>query len=98
MHEYLGLMQAIHAAHADRSNALLTVQTLMTDLQATNIRIEKLNVAASKFFGVDKGRNRKIDDLKDLAKANEEARDLSRQEYENIKVVVCSFFVRSFLL
>ncbi|CAM6088794.1 unnamed protein product [Calypogeia fissa] len=85
LHEYLGLMQAIHAAHADRSNALLTVQTLMTDLQATNTRIEKLNVAASKFFGVDKGRNRKIDDLKELAKLDEEARDCAQQEYDNIK-------------
>lgn len=85
LHEYLGLMQAIHAAHADRANALLTVQTLMTDLQATNLRIEKLNVAASKFFGVDKTRNRRIDELKELGKASEEARDLAQHEYENIK-------------
>lgn len=79
-------MQALHAAYADRSNALLTVQTLMTDLQANNLKVEKLNVAASKFFGVDKNRNRKIEELKEAVKVNEEARDCAQQEYDRIKV------------
>ncbi|KAG6555806.1 hypothetical protein Mapa_002445 [Marchantia paleacea] len=85
LHEYLGLMQALHAAYADRSNALLTVQTLMTDLQANNLKVEKLNVAASKFFGVDKNRNRKIEELKEAVKVSEEARDCAQQEYDRIK-------------
>jgi hypothetical protein len=84
-------MQALHAAHADRSNALLTVQTLMSELEATNIRVEKLNVAASRYFGVDNSRNRKIEELKEQAKADAQARDLAQQQYESIKVsLICA--------
>ncbi|KAL3683251.1 hypothetical protein R1sor_001273 [Riccia sorocarpa] len=85
LHEYLGLMQALHAAYADRSNALLTVQTLMTDLEANKLKVEKLHQAASKFFGVDKNRERKIEELKEVVKVNEAARDSAQQEYDRIK-------------
>ncbi|KAL2629600.1 hypothetical protein R1flu_014286 [Riccia fluitans] len=85
LHEYLGFMEALHAAYADRSNALLTVQTLMADLEANKLKVEKLNQAASKFFGVDKNRNRKIEELNEVVKVNEEARDCSQQEYDRIK-------------
>ncbi|KAJ9539886.1 hypothetical protein OSB04_026392 [Centaurea solstitialis] len=52
LHEYLGVMLAVNNAYADRSNALLTVQTLLSELSTLNARVEKLEAAASKIFGV----------------------------------------------
>ncbi|KAH9309994.1 hypothetical protein KI387_037905, partial [Taxus chinensis] len=85
LHEYLGLMQAVHTAFSDRSNALLTVQTLVSDLSSMNARAEKLAVASSRIFGGDKTRNRKVEELKDTIKVTEEARDCAVKEYERIK-------------
>lgn len=85
LHEYLSLMQSIHTAFSDRSNALLTVQTLMTELSSMSTRIDKLAVASSKIFGGDKSRMRKIEELKDAIKTTEEARDTALREYERIK-------------
>eukprot|EP01018_Ginkgo_biloba_P028073 Gb_22448 [translate_table: standard] len=86
LHEYLGLMQAVHTAFADRSNALLTVQTLMSDLSSMNLRVENLTAASSKIFGGDKTRNRKAEELRDTIKVTEEARHCALREYERIKV------------
>ncbi|KAH9305492.1 hypothetical protein KI387_009896, partial [Taxus chinensis] len=85
LHEYLGLMQAVHTASADRSNALLTVQTLMSELITMNTRVENLAAASSKVFGGDKSRNHKAEDLKNAIKVTEEARDCAIKEYEHIK-------------
>jgi len=85
LHEYLGLMQAVHTAFSDRSNALLTVQTLLTDISSMNSRIEKLTAASSKIFGGDRARNRRIEELKETIKVTEEARDCAVKEYERIK-------------
>jgi uncharacterized small protein (DUF1192 family) len=41
-------MSAIHAAMADRNNALLTVQTLTSDVAAKKAKIEKLEAQSSK--------------------------------------------------
>lgn len=41
-------MAAIHAAMADRNNALLTVQTLTSDLATKKGKIEKLEAQSSK--------------------------------------------------
>ena len=86
LHEYLGLMQALQTAFADRNNALLTVQTLMSDVAASNLRIDKLVASSNKVFGGSRTQNRKVEELKDAVKVTEEARDLALKEYEQIKV------------
>jgi hypothetical protein len=86
LHEYLGLMQALQTAFADRNNALLTVQTLMSDVEASNSRIDKLVAASNKVFGGSKTQNRKVEELKDAVKVTEEARELALKEYDQIKV------------
>jgi hypothetical protein len=83
-------MQALHTAFTDRSNALLTVQTFLSDVAANNMRIEKLEAASNKVFGGSKTQNRKINELKEAVKVTEEARDLAQKEYDCIKVFFCS--------
>lgn len=85
LHEYLSLMQSVRTAFSDRSNALLTVQTLITEISAINTRIDKLAAASSKIFGGDKSRLHKIEELKEALKTTEEARETAIREYERIK-------------
>ncbi|GLU11931.1 hypothetical protein SLE2022_286490 [Rubroshorea leprosula] len=85
LHEYLGLMLAVHGAFSDRSSALLTVQTLLSELSSLNSRIEKLEAASSKIFGGDKSRIRKIEELKETIRATEDAKNVAIREYERIK-------------
>ena len=88
LHEYLSAMQSVHTAFNDRSNALLTVQTLLTEVSSIITRIDKLEVASSKIFGGDKSRTRKIEDLKAALGTTEESRDTAITEYERIKVML----------
>ncbi|KAL6977513.1 Sorting nexin 2B [Sarracenia purpurea var. burkii] len=85
LHEYLGVMLAINNAFTDRSSALLTVQTLLSELSALNSRIEKLEVASSKIFGGDRSRIRKIEELKETIRVTEDAKICAVREYERIK-------------
>ncbi|KAK7276434.1 hypothetical protein RIF29_17573 [Crotalaria pallida] len=85
LHEYLGTMLAVNNAFTDRSSALLTVQTLSSELVSLNSRIEKLEVASSKIFGGDKSRMRKIEDLKEAHRVTENAKTCADREYERIK-------------
>lgn len=85
LHEYLGVMLAVNNAYADRSNALLTVQTLLSELSNLNSRIEKLEAAASKIFGGDRSRVRKIEELKETMRVTDEAKNCAVIEYERIK-------------
>ncbi|GLU02596.1 hypothetical protein SLE2022_198410 [Rubroshorea leprosula] len=85
LHEYLGLMLAVHGAYSDRSSALLTVQTLLSELSSLNSRTEKLEAASSKIFGGDKSRIRKIEELKETIRATEDAKSVAISEYERIK-------------
>nr|GEU75892.1 sorting nexin 2A-like [Tanacetum cinerariifolium] len=85
LHEYLGVMLAVNNAYADRSNALLTVQTLLSELSNLSSRIEKLEAAASKIFGGDRSRVRKIEELKETMKVTEDAKSCAVKEYERIK-------------
>ncbi|KAF8394858.1 hypothetical protein HHK36_018795 [Tetracentron sinense] len=84
LHEYLGLMLAIHSAFSARSSALLTVQTLLSELSSLHSRAEKLG-AASTIFGGDKSRIRKIEELKETIRAAENAKSCAVREYEQIK-------------
>lgn len=84
LHEYMGLMLAVHTAFSDRSSALLTVQTLLTELSSLHARAEKLETASSKIFGGDK--SRKGEELKEAIKVTEDAKSCAIREYERIKV------------
>ena len=86
LHEYLGVMLAVNNAFSDRSSALLTVQTLLSDLSSLNSQIEKLGAASSKIFGWDRSRIRKIEELKDTVRVTEDAKSCAIREYERIKV------------
>lgn len=85
-------MLAVNNAFSDRSSALLTVQTLLSELSSLNSRIEKLDVASSKIFGGDRSRIRKIEELKETV--TEDAKTCAIREYEQIKV---SFSFSSFI-
>lgn len=88
LHEYLGLMQALHTAFMDRHNALITVQTLATDVVTLNKQIEKSVAASSKVFGGSKSQNRKTEELKESLKNTEEASQLAQKQYDQIKVCI----------
>lgn len=79
-------MLGIHHAFSDRSSALLTVQTLISELSSLNSRAEKLETTTSKIFGGDKSRVRKLEELKDAIRVTEDAKNCSIREYERIKV------------
>lgn len=79
-------MLGIHHAFSDRSSALLTVQTLISELSSLNSRAEKLETATSKIFGGDKSRIRKLEELKDSIRVTEDAKSCAIREYERIKV------------
>uniref|UniRef100_A0A1J3ET74 Sorting nexin 2B n=1 Tax=Noccaea caerulescens TaxID=107243 RepID=A0A1J3ET74_NOCCA len=85
LHDYLGLMMAVQGAFADRSSALLTVQTLLSEISSLEGRAEKLEAASSKIFGGDKSRIKKIEELKETIKGTEEAKNVAIREYERIK-------------
>ncbi|KAK9279964.1 hypothetical protein L1049_013648 [Liquidambar formosana] len=85
LHEYLGLMLAVHNAFSDRSSALLTVQTLLSELSSLHSKAEKLEAASSKIFGGDKSRIRKIEEMKETIRVTEHAKNVAVREYERIK-------------
>ncbi|BAT81425.1 hypothetical protein LR48_Vigan07g097700 [Vigna angularis] len=85
LHEYLGLMLAVHSAFSERSSALLTVQTLLSELSALQSRAEKLEAASSKIFGADKSRVRKLEELQETIRVTEDAKNVATREYERIK-------------
>lgn len=79
-------MLAVNNAFSDRSSALLTVQTLLSDLSSLNSRIEKLEAASSKIFGGDRSRIQKIEELQETVRETEAAKNCAVREYERIKV------------
>ncbi|KAE8688819.1 Sorting nexin 2A [Hibiscus syriacus] len=85
LHEYLVLMLAVHGAFADRSSALLTVQTLLSELSTLHSRAEKLEAASSKIFGGDRSRVHKIEELKETIRVTEDAKNVAIREYDRIK-------------
>ncbi|KAL6003059.1 Sorting nexin 2B [Asimina triloba] len=86
LHDYLGLMMAVHGAFSDRSSALLTVQTLVSELSSLHSKAEKLEVASSKIFGGDRTRIRKLEEVKETIRVTEDAKSCAVREYERIKV------------
>lgn len=84
LHEYLGLMLAVHSAFSDRSTALLTVQTLTSDLSSLLAREEKLE-ASSMRFGGDKSKIHRIEELRETIRNTEDAKICAIKDYECIK-------------
>nr|AFK37017.1 unknown [Lotus japonicus] len=78
-------MLAVHSAFSDRSSALLTVQTLLSELSSLQSRAEKLEAASSKIFGGDKSRIRKLEELQETIRVTEDAKNIAIREYERIK-------------
>jgi len=95
LHEYLGIMLAVNNAFSDRSSALLTVQTLSSDLASLHLKIEKLEAASAKIFGGDRSRLRRIEELKETVRATEDAKICAEREYERIKVTLLVFFAKA---
>ena len=91
-------MLAVNNAFSDRSSALLTVQTLSSELASIDSRIEKLDVASSKIFGGDKSRMRKIEELREAARVTENAKLCADREYERIMVTSLFLFYVFFSL
>ncbi|KAG6497712.1 sorting nexin 2A-like [Zingiber officinale] len=85
LHEHLGLMLAVNSAFSERTSALLTVQTLMSDLTTLNTRVDKLEAASSKIFGGDRSRLHKIEELRETIRVTEDAKGCAIREYERIK-------------
>lgn len=85
LHEYLGVMLAAHNAYSDRANALLTVQTLLSEVSSLQSKAEKLEAASSRVFGGDKTRNHKLEELKETMKITEDSKNCAVREYERIK-------------
>lgn len=85
LHEYLGFMSAVHSALSDRSSALLTVQTLASELLSLHKKAEKLEAPSSNLFGGDRTRPRKIEQLKETMRVTEEAKQCAVQRYQQIK-------------
>ncbi|PKA50685.1 Sorting nexin 2B [Apostasia shenzhenica] len=85
LHEYYGLMLAVRQAFSDRSNALVTLQTILADLSSLHAREEKVEAASSKIFGGDKTRIRKLEEYKETIRITEDAKSIAVKEYERIK-------------
>ncbi|CAI9770767.1 unnamed protein product [Fraxinus pennsylvanica] len=85
LHEHMGLMLAVNHAFSDRSSALLTVQTLISELSSLHSKAEKLETTSSKIFGGDKSRIHKLEELKDAIRVTEDAKSCAVREYGRIK-------------
>ncbi|KZV25767.1 sorting nexin 2B-like [Dorcoceras hygrometricum] len=85
LQEYMGLMFSVHNAFSDRSSALLTLQTLVSELHSLHSRTEKLETASSKLFGSDKARIRKLQELNNAIKVTDDAKSCAIREYDRIK-------------
>ncbi|GLT68168.1 hypothetical protein SLA2020_404240 [Shorea laevis] len=72
-------MLAVNNAFSDRTSALLTVQTLSSELASLHSKIEKLEVASLKIFGGDRSRIRKIEELKETIRVTKMLKLVQRE-------------------
>lgn len=89
----MGLMLSVQNAFSDRSSALLTVQTLISELSSMHSKAEKLQSASSKIFGGDKSRIIKLEELKETIRITEDSKSCATRQYERIKVQLMCFFI-----
>ena len=76
LHESRCVAVAARNAYADRSSALLAVQTLLADLSSLELKAKKLEAESAKVFGGDKS-SQKIVGLKNTMKITEDSKNCS---------------------
>ncbi|PKU79323.1 sorting nexin 2B isoform X2 [Dendrobium catenatum] len=85
LQEYTGLMLSIRNAFSERSGALLTVQTLISDLASWHARAEKLEAASARFFSGYDSRIQRLEEIRRTMRITEDAKSCATREYEKIK-------------
>ncbi|KAD3067515.1 hypothetical protein E3N88_35395 [Mikania micrantha] len=80
LHDHMGLLLGVHTAFSDRLSALLTVQTLTSELNSLYTRAEKLER-----FSSDKSKTLKLGEIKEAIRVTEDAKSCATSEYERIK-------------
>ncbi|KAK9054842.1 hypothetical protein SSX86_025921 [Deinandra increscens subsp. villosa] len=80
LHDHMGLLLGVHTAFSDRSSALLTVQTLTSELSSLYLQAEKLET-----FRSDKSKTIKLGEVKEAIRVTEDAKSCATSEYERIK-------------
>uniref|UniRef100_M8CG66 Sorting nexin-4 n=1 Tax=Aegilops tauschii TaxID=37682 RepID=M8CG66_AEGTA len=85
IHKYLETMTSVHNAFTDRSNALLHIQSLSSDLFALHNRVAKLESVSSRGIDQERTRYQKVEELKETIRTSEDAKSHARKEYELIK-------------
>mmetsp|Transcript_37299 Transcript_37299/g.81235 ORF Transcript_37299/g.81235 Transcript_37299/m.81235 type:complete len:588 (-) Transcript_37299:343-2106(-) len=85
LHQYLGLNAAVRRALSDRTQALLTAQTLEAEAKHKRARLAKLDEAKTRVFGGDKQHQKKVEDLQKELEACEASARASMAEYGRIR-------------
>ena len=85
LHEHLGIMPAVHAASADRAKALLTVQTLASDIERKRLAVAKLEARSGAKLGGDAGITGKLTETGRELAAAEASSVVAKEQYELIK-------------
>jgi hypothetical protein len=86
IHKYLETMTSVHNAFTDRSNALLHIQSLSSDLFTLHSRVAKLESVSSRGIDQERSRYQKVAELKETIRTAEDAKSRARKDYELIKV------------
>lgn len=85
LHDHMGLILGVHTAFSDRSSALLTVQTITTELDSLYSQAEKLDTSSSKTYGSDKSKTLKLGEVREAIRVTEDLKSCAKKEYERIK-------------
>lgn len=85
LHDHMGLILGVHTAFSDRSSALLTVQTITTELDSLYSQAEKLDTSSSKTYGSDKSKTLKLGEVREAIRVTEDLKSCATKEYERIK-------------
>ncbi|CAI9778667.1 unnamed protein product [Fraxinus pennsylvanica] len=86
LHDYMGQILSVHSAFSDRSSALLTIQSLTSELSSLHSRAAKHEATSSKNFGGDNSRIHKLEELKESIRVTEDAKSRAIRDYDQIKV------------
>ena len=86
IHKYLETMTSVHNAFTDRSEALLHIQNLSSDLFTLHSGVAKLECVSSRGIDQERSRYQKVVELKETIRTAEDAKSHARNEYELIKV------------
>eukprot|EP00252_Welwitschia_mirabilis_P000520 TRINITY_DN10491_c0_g2_i1.p1 TRINITY_DN10491_c0_g2~~TRINITY_DN10491_c0_g2_i1.p1 ORF type:complete len:531 (-),score=130.03 TRINITY_DN10491_c0_g2_i1:46-1638(-) len=85
LQEYLSVMQAVHTAFSDRSDALSTIQSLMSELSSLKSKDECLSSSSSGFYGDTIGNSLKAAESREHIRATQKNLDHATRQYECIK-------------